>query len=232
MNIGKRLQAIADFIPPGARLADIGTDHAYLPAYLVIQGRIALAVAGDIHVGPFQSACTMIDHMGLADKIQVRLGNGFEIVKPGEADTAVIAGMGGATMIAILADRPDVVVELKRLVLQPMIGSGLVRQWLSEHGWTIVDELLVEEDEKLYEIIVAEPGFSPVLADVLAEVGPVLWQQKPPLLRKHLLQLIHQKERVLAEMDKSEAARHSAKYGDYVQKRTQLEEMVCQLPLA
>lgn len=229
MNLGERLTAIAERVPKGAVVADIGTDHAYLPVYLLQQGLISRAIAGEVNEGPYRAACQIIDRMNLSKQIDLRFGSGFAVLKAGEADTATIAGMGGTTIIDILTAHPSVTNELRKMILQPMIGASLVRQWLVQNGWYITDETLVEEEGKLYEIIAAEQGDSPILEPVLYEIGPVLWAQKPVLLAKHIFQLIKQKQYVLAEMNVSPKARQSDKFREYQESLAKLEEKACQL---
>lgn len=91
--------AIADLVPPCAKLADIGTDHAYLPAYLIQSGKVLTAIAGEVNEGPYCSACAMIERLGLTEQVTVRFGDGLAVLSPGEVDTVIIAGMGGATMV-------------------------------------------------------------------------------------------------------------------------------------
>lgn len=229
MNLGERLAAIAQRVPKGTVLADIGTDHAYLPIYLVQNGLVSQVVAGEVNEGPFGAARQMIDRLEMSNQITLRFGNGFAVLEPGEVETVTIAGMGGTSIIEILTARPSVTAYLKRLILQPMVGASLVRQWLVDNGWHISDETLVEEEGKLYEIIVAEPGQSPLFEAVIYEIGPVLWRNKPPLLAKHISQLIKQKQYILAEMNSSPQARQSDKYREYQEKLVRLEEKACQL---
>lgn len=229
MNLGERLTAIAERVHKGSVVADIGTDHAYLPVYLLQQGIISHAIAGEINEGPFAAAGQIINRLKLKENIDLRFGSGFAVLKPGEADTVTIAGMGGTTIIDILTAHPLVTAELKRMILQPMIGASLVRQWLVQNGWNITDETLVEEEGKLYEIIVAEQGESSLVEPILYEIGPILWKNKPPLLTKHILQLIRQKQYVLSEMNASQKARQSDKFREYQEKLAQLEEKACQL---
>ena len=229
MIIGKRLMAIAELVPPCAKLADIGTDHAYLPAYLVQNGKVLSAIAGEVNEGPYRSACAMIDRLGLTKQVTVRFGDGLAVLSPGEADTVIIAGMGGATMAGILSARPEVVACLKQIILQPMAASSAVRRWLTTHMWYVDDEVLVDDEGKLYEIISAKPGSAPPLTDVMAEIGPVLWEKKAPHLVRHLQQLIQQKQHVLAEMGRSPSARISPKYYEYKTRLIELEAMAWQL---
>lgn len=229
MRLGERLSAIAALVPTGASMADIGTDHAYLPINLIQKGIISRAVAGEVNSGPYQSAQDAIAAVGLQPKISLRLGNGLAVLSPGEVDVVVIAGMGGATIISILTAQPVVAQSLKRLILQPMIAAAAVRRWLTEHNWHIVDEALVREEGKLYEIIAAEQGPAPEeLEPIMCEIGPVLWQSKPPLLKTHIEWSIDQAKRILQEMSASATAPNSAKYNEYVDKIKQLEaKLIC-----
>lgn len=227
--IGKRLMAIAGLVSPGAKLADIGTDHGYLPAYLVQSGKISTAIAGEVNDGPYRSACAVIERFGLARQVTVRFGDGLAVLSPGEADTVVIAGMGGATIVDILSAQPEVVACVNQLILQPMAAGSAVRKWLAANRWRIDDELLVEDDGKLYEIISAKPGCPLALSAVMAEVGPVLWEKKPPELAWRLRQLMEQKQYVLAEMSRSPEARLTLKYGEYKNRLAELEAMAWQL---
>ncbi len=229
MIIGKRLTAIAELVPDGARLADIGTDHGYLPAYLVQRGKIISAIAGEVNDGPYRSACNMMKRLGLAEAVQVRFGDGLTVLSPGEADTVVIAGVGGATIVEIFSACPAVMKSISYLVVQPMVGGAIVRRWLTDNGWYLDRETLVEEDGKLYEIVAAKQGGAQPLTEIMAEVGPLLWQNKHPLLYQHIEHLIRQKRHVISEMNLSPEACKSPKYTEYTAKIQQLEEMIWQL---
>ncbi|MEN6413344.1 MAG: class I SAM-dependent methyltransferase [Veillonellales bacterium] len=223
MRLRERLNAIAALVPKGARLADIGTDHAYLPITLIQKQQISWAIAGEVHAGPYQSAKETIERLGLQEKIMLRLGDGLSVVTPGEVDTAVIAGMGGTTIVAILSGQLSVARSLNRLILQPMIGAAAVRRWLLANGWCICEESLVVEESRLYEMIAAEPGTSPVIEPILYEVGPILWQKRPPLLAAHIEQLISRTNRILQAMSAGGNAKNSPRYYELVAKVQQLE---------
>lgn len=218
-----RLAALAAFVPQGARLADIGTDHAYLPIELIQDNIIVSAIAGDIHVGPYKAAKEHVEALGLEQKISVRLGNGMAVLSPGEVEVAVIAGMGGQTIIEILNNSIEVTKSLDRLILQPMVAAASVRRWLGENGWYLADERLVQDDGRLYEIIVAEQGEALICEPVMYDIGQKLWNDKSELLILHVDQLISQTKRILGEMAVSSNARRSLKYGEYKEKLKQLE---------
>ena len=224
MKLGERLQAIAAMVPAGSIVADIGTDHAYLPIHLVAHAITPQAIAGDLHQGPYLSAKNAVAAAQLEQQIAVRQGNGLAVLRPGEAATVVIAGMGGLTIIDILCAKPEITATLKRLILQPMIAAAQLRNWLQTNDWQIVAEQLVQEDGKLYQIIAAEPGKSQPVAPVFQEIGPLLWQTKHPLLRLHIEELAAHLHRVLASMGESPRAITSVKYQEFSHLLTELED--------
>lgn len=195
-----RLTAVARYVLPGSIVADIGTDHGYLPVYLVAAGVCPQAVAGEVNWQPYESALKTVQEHGLTDWISVRQGDGLAVVKPGEVDTVVVAGLGGTTIQQILAGSPDVLTQVRRLILQPMVGAGNLRRWLLTNGWQIVDEELVAEAEFLYIIIVAEPGRQSLENALLLDIGPVIWEKRDPLLGEYLKRRIAQLERVKVEL--------------------------------
>jgi tRNA (adenine22-N1)-methyltransferase len=218
LRLGERLAAIAGFIKQGSKIVDVGTDHAYLPIYLVEQKKICCAVAGEVNRGPYLSAQAMLKKMRLTEQIKLRLGDGLAVIEPGEVDTAVIAGMGGPLIVEILNKQLNVTASLTRLVLQPMIAASLVRKWLIDNGWAIIDEALVREEGRLYEIIVAEYGEAAPLEPALYEIGPMLWEKKPPLIKEHIARLLNEARSVVTQMESSQEAVKTAKYQLYLQK--------------
>lgn len=156
VKLSKRLQIVAQWVPEGSRLADIGTDHALLPVFLMQTGKISLAVAGDIHDGPLETARQQVAEAGLQQHISIRRGDGLAVVEPEEVDVVSIAGMGGSTMVHILSEGKQRLAAVKRLVLQPNVGEFAVRRWLEDHQWFLAAEELLQEDGRIYEILVAD----------------------------------------------------------------------------
>lgn len=214
MNIGARLEAIGKMVPAGCVLADIGTDHAYLPVHLIKAGRIARAIAGDIAEGPCAAARTTIGMHGIRQFIDVRLGSGLKVLRAGEAGCIAIAGMGASTIIDILAADMETARAAQRLVLQPMTGAAGLRRWLAHNGWMLVDEALAEENGHLYEIIAAEPGVGTNYSDAEYEIGPLLLQKGDALLAKQFAKQMANYETLLRNMEKSSQAKASSKYAD------------------
>ncbi len=225
MHLDDRLQALADFVPEGSRAADIGTDHGYLAVALIEQGRSGFVVAGDKNRGPFEAAKRTVHENAIGEEqISVRLGDGLAVVKPGEVDTVCIAGMGGILMNTILEASPEVTAQLKTLVLQPMNGAAELREWLYDHEWHIVDENLVIDDGRIYEIIKAAKGSRKKPSGLDLLVGPKLWQKKPPLLKHHIEALLFQQRRILNGMEKSDRAKGDKRFARVKRRVKALEE--------
>lgn len=180
-KLSKRLIQVGDFVPQDAVLLDVGSDHAYLPIHLVKTKRISKAIAGEVVKGPYESAVANVKSASLEEQITVRLANGLAAFDPAVDDvtTITIAGMGGHLIAEILEDGRDKLCQVSTLILQPNNGERHLRQWLQAHDFTISDEKILAENDKIYEIIVAHPRKS---ADKLTEAelcfGPFLLQEK------------------------------------------------------
>ena len=156
IQLSKRLQTVADFVENCETMADVGTDHGYIPIYLVLNRKVKKAIAMDVNPGPLQRAKEHICQYGLEHAIETRLSDGCFALKPGEADAIVIAGMGGALMQRILEQGEAAAKAAQRLVLQPQSEAALFRQFLFRHGYQILAEDMALEDGKYYPIIAAQ----------------------------------------------------------------------------
>lgn len=155
MHLDTRLSLIASLVRGGSRLADIGTDHAHIPVWLVGQGICLTAVATDIRKGPAARAAQEVAAAGLADRISVRLGDGLSPVLPTEVDDIVIAGMGGENIASILKAAPWTQDERLRLVLQPMSKPEVLREFLLKNGFALVKEPVATDGDRYYTVICA-----------------------------------------------------------------------------
>lgn len=178
-KLSKRMQAVADLVTPGLRVADVGCDHAYVSIYLVEQEIASKCLAMDVNKGPLERAQVNIRAHGLEDRIETRLGSGLEPAVPGEVDAVLMAGMGGILMRDLLQTSREVSQSLQEWVLQPQSDIDLVRRYIRESGFRIVEENMVEEDGKYYPMFRAIPG------QETAEELP--WQQVYDLYGKLLL---------------------------------------------
>lgn len=157
MELSKRLQTVANAVTPGSRVADVGTDHGYVPIYLVERGLCPGAIAMDVNEGPLARAEEHIRAEGLSDRIQTRKSDGLAALAPEETDAVVIAGMGGALMCRILQDATAFLEAGRELILQPQSEWFKVRRLLSASGYRITQEWFLEEEGKYYVVIKAGP---------------------------------------------------------------------------
>lgn len=208
LKLSNRLEMVANEIPNGARLADIGSDHAYLPIYCYLNGIVSFAIAGEVVEGPFQTAKKQVERLGLTRFIEVRKGNGLEVVEKGEINVVTICGMGGTLISSILDAGKEKLVGVKRLILQPNIAAISVRKWLLHNGWNLIEEHILEEDQKIYEVLVAEVG-DPLQAynelEITKEilVGPYLLKKKNKTFIKKWTQEKQNWQRIIAQLSEA-----------------------------
>ena len=171
LHLQPRLQMLADLVPPAAALADVGTDHGYLPVYLLQKGAICRAIASDIGAEPLDHARRTAEEYGVS--LELRLCDGLQGIAPEEVDTVVIAGMGGESIITILSAAPWTKNGC-RLILQPMTRQELLRRWLAENGYRFTAERLVEDKGTIYPILCVEGGAQPPLSEAETYSGLLL----------------------------------------------------------
>ncbi len=199
--LSPRLKIIADSIEGFETMADIGSDHAYIPIYLVLNNRVKSAIATDVNSGPVEIAKKRLRGSKVEAKVDVRRGNGLQVLKPGEAEVVVIAGMGGILIRDILDKDAEVAESARLLVLQPMRDSDKVRKWLIEHGFDIIDEELVKEQDRIYEVIWAKPVGKAREAKGLMLVGEKIIEKKHPLAAEYINRKTDELEKVLAALE-------------------------------
>lgn len=229
LKLSERLRALAELVPAGSVLADIGTDHAWVPAELLLKGRISRAVAMDIGEGPLARAEAHIAELGLTEQVSLRLSDGFAALKPGEADCVLIAGMGGELMQGILtrglgADgRPGPAFRagVKRYLFSPHTEWEAFRSYLSAQGFRLTDERMLKEDGKYYLILVCENGDGeaayreaesrgiPVAA--ARRFGPMLLERRDTVLRDYMNERLRKEQEIAERLPESRRTAVSAK---------------------
>ena len=229
LKLSERLRALAELVPAGSVLADIGTDHAWVPAELLLKGRISRAVAMDIGEGPLARAATHIAELGLTEQVSLRLSDGFAALKPGEADCVLIAGMGGELMQGILtrglgADgRPGPAFRsgVKRYLFSPHTEWEAFRGYLSAQGFRLTDERMLKEDGKYYLILVCENGDGeaayreaeargiPVAG--ARRFGPMLLERRDTVLRDYMNERLRKEQEIAERLPESQRTAVSTK---------------------
>ncbi len=222
------MKAVASMVTPGNVLADIGTDHGYVPISLVQRKKVPKAIAMDINKGPLKRACKHIAEFQLEDYIETRLSDGVQELEAGEVDSILIAGMGGELIIRIISDGMEICRKAKELILQPQSELMKVRQFLRKNKFEIVDEDMVIEDGKYYPMMKVVPVNEIVLWDLLPEetipacdmYGPLLLRNGNPSLRRYLVKQHKQLTKILKELEKQPESRAISK-----RKKEVLEEI-------
>ena len=177
LQLQPRLQLLAELIPQGSCLCDVGTDHGYVPVYLLQRGLIERAIASDIGAEPLQHAINTARDYAV-EGIDFRLCPGLDKIAPEETDTVLIAGMGGETIITILENAPWTKRGEHLLLLQPMTKVELLRKWLADNGYTFTAERLVFDKDHLYPIMLVRGGEQEPLCEA-AQYGGVLLDGDP-----------------------------------------------------
>ena len=227
LRIGERLQTVASMVPVCHTMADIGTDHGYVPACLALSGQCRRVIASDIAEGPCQAATETRNKYKLYNEMEVRMAPGLQGLRTGEAETVVIAGMGGATITGILEESPEIAASVTTFVLQPMNAAGLLRRWLTQHGYHIVEEALCKENKHIYSIIKAVHGErKQELSPLEEEFGPCILEKRPALWQAYIEGKAEHFQRLLRQMAASPAAVNSIKYNNLKKLLAQVDGLI------
>ncbi len=212
MKLSKRLATIVSLLDLPARIADIGTDHAYLPIYVANLSPESRIIAVENKQQPYNAAKNNINNSAVKDQIELRLGSGLEPIKKWEINHLVIAGMGAKSIREIITNSYPLAQSLDKIILQPMAGADKLRSWLVANNFKLVDELLVEEKE-IYQILLVEAGYQKYDDDFLLELGPKLIKkamngEQNSLVIKYLTNLESKWQRVIKEIKKKKNTNH------------------------
>lgn len=188
--ISKRLLCCAQLVSPGAAVADIGTDHGYLPIWLVRNGVCHTVCAGDLREKPLEKAHENARRFGVAEQIHFRLSDGLAAFAPSEFDTLICAGMGGDLILHVLSDAPWLADERYTLILQPQSSGQDLRRWLDAHNFYLTQEHLVHEGGFFYSVMLAKFGHPMHLTPGQQFLSPQLLEEKHPLLPRQMDRLI------------------------------------------
>ena len=206
-TLSMRLERVAANVPVGAHLADIGSDHGYLPVALMRRGVITAAVAGEVATTPFHAAQRTVRDNGLEQHISVRLADGLAAIEAGDGITAIsVCGMGGETIRDILDSGKMHLSGQERLILQPNGGEQPLRQWLMDNGYRILCEELLRENRFYYEIIVAERAGPVAYTDEQLYFGPLQMQARSPEFLAKWQRMLRQKHKTLAGFEQARQA--------------------------
>lgn len=202
MELSERLQAIADMVPVGSRVADVGCDHGFVSIYLYEKKISPKVYAMDVREGPLMRAKEHVAQYGYEEYIECRLSDGLEKLAIGEADVLVCAGMGGRLMAKILSDGMKKAAAMKCLILQPQSDLAFFRNFLREHRFVFQEENMVKEDGKFYPMMRVMYGVGAWYGGEFPErmqnaYGPILLQDRHPVLKDYLQTVYRRNEGIL-----------------------------------
>lgn len=209
IQLSDRLNKLASYVKKGDRVADIGTDHGYIPIYLKQMKIADYIIATDMREGPLGKMQGNLERFlkGNTTGIEMRKGDGLSVLSPYEVDSVIIAGMGGMLMMEILSEEIGKVKTYKQLILQPRNAQEKLRKWLIVNGFEVNDEVLVREGKFIWEILVASPveyAIVPMTEEQYYDIGEHLIRKKDPLLREFVQNKIRSEENLLNQLALSE----------------------------
>lgn len=199
--ISKRLKTVSDLVTPCEKVADIGTDHGYVPIYLIKENICKFAYAMDVNEGPLAIAKSNIADAGLQEKIEALLSDGFDNFGDRSCDCVIVAGMGGDLIVDILSRASKY--DFKELILSPHKRVDLVRKFICENGYKIVDEKMVEDAGKYYLVIKVQKGDSDY-SEVELEFGPILLAKKDETLKEYLDLELNKFSRIISSLERED----------------------------
>lgn len=223
----KRLATVADMVIKGETVADIGADHALLPIYLILNQIVPRVIIGELGDGPYRRAWNAVQASSVKSRIDLRQGNGLQVLNYGEVKTVVLAGMGGDTMVDILANNWDKAASFQRFVFQPMSKAQVLRQRLASRGWLIEEELLGMENGRFFLVMSSRPANCPYpLTDLEIEIGSEILRADDEFKRGFIQRYLHKYTKIYQELIHSPLHRNRVLAQDYRDKIARLEEIL------
>lgn len=226
MKLTERLKVIADFVDEGKTVADIGTDHGYLSAYLIEENIARKVIATDVNEKPLQKAINYIIEHNLGEDIDTRLGDGLKPISQGEVDICIIAGMGGHLIADIIESSKGVSRTIDTFILQPMTGEEELREYLYNNNYKIVDEKLAKEGKRYYHILKVIHGKGVLKDDINLEIGSKLIENKDELLGELLKKKIETINGIMNKIVMQESENSKKTYKEFNIRCKKLKEML------
>lgn len=226
MKLSDRLQAIADLVERDTRVADIGTDHGYLSAYLIENNIAKYVIATDVNEKPLKKAMDYVEDNNLKDRIKTRLGSGLEPIEKGEVDIVVIAGMGGHLIADIIDDSKNISNTIDTFILQPMTGEEELRKYLYENNYKIVAERLACEGKRFYHILKVKHGNDVLEDNIYLEIGKKLIEDKDELVGELIKSKIEKIKTIMDNLVMKETENSKKTYKEFNSKCKKLKELL------
>lgn len=229
MELSPRMMEIIKFIKNDSLVADIGTDHGYIPTYLIENNLSKKVIATDISEPSLNKTIDSIRGRDFEERIETRLGSGLEVLKAGEVDTIIIAGMGGLLIGEILEKNREIVTSCDNFIFQPMIAAAELRKYLINKGFQIIDESLAREGDKFYEIIYCRKGAKKLEDNIELGIGNRLIEKKHPLLVEFITWKLKSLNGIIGELENRSSLKGEEKYRELLGKKLKYEELLLKI---
>lgn len=226
MNLSNRLQKMADFVSENSIVGDIGCDHGYIPIYLIENNISKKVIAVDISENSLEKTIEFVKTNNYEKDIDIRLGDGLDKILPFEIDTVVIGGMGGLLIRDILDKDRKKTNTITHFILQPNIAVNELRKYLYENNFEIIDEALVKEENKFYEIIYAKKGKAYIEKEIYYEIGQKLIENQDSLLNEFIEFKIKIIKEILEELKNIETEKALNRKKELERELLQLKEVL------
>ena len=225
VKISDRLISVAQMVTPGRRVADIGTDHGYVPIYLMKHGLAEYVIAMDVREGPLAKARENIRLSGCKDVIELRLSDGFEKLQSGEVQSVCISGMGGGLMKRLLLDGRPVTESVEEFVLSPHSEIALVRAYIHEMGHKIIGEKMLKDDGKYYTILKTARGSESAYSKQEYRYGRRLLERRDPVLMAYLEEQKRKQGLILENLNKNGSPASKERYAQVAREIAEIESL-------
>lgn len=221
-----RLERIKSMVDSCQTAADIGTDHGYVAEMLLKEGICKQIIATDLNEGPLNRAVEHLTKSNLDDKCDFRLGSGLTVLSEGEADAIIIAGMGGDLISDILDTSKDIALKAQQLILQPMTAVDILRRYLFENGFEIIDESIVKEYHHFYFIIKAKKGIAKQMDSIYFEISNILIEKRDPVMKDYLNKVLNTNEKIISSLEKTNNVEYNKKIESLKEKNNKIKELI------
>ena len=221
-----RLECIVSMVDKCSTVADIGTDHGYVAEMLLKERKCDKIIATDLNEGPLKRAMEHLTSVNLSDRCDFRLGSGLTVLKEGEADAIIIAGMGGELISHILETSKDIALSTGQLILQPMTAADDLRRYLAEKGFEIIDENIVKEYHHFYFVIKAKSGITKYEDSIYYEISKCLLDKKDPLMTEYIKKLVNTNKNIISSLEKAGNVEYNVKIEYLREKNKKIKELI------
>ncbi|NLK65392.1 MAG: SAM-dependent methyltransferase [Tissierellia bacterium] len=221
-----RLECIVSMVDKCSTAADIGTDHGYVAEMLLKEGKCDKVIATDLNKGPLSRAMEHLYKVNLRERCDFRLGSGLTVLKEGEADAIIIAGMGGDLISDILEASKNIALNTDQLILQPMTAAESLRRYLAENGFEIRDEKIVKEYHHFYFIIKANKGFIKYEDTIYYEISKSLIEKNDPIMIEYINKVLNTNKKIIGSLEKTNNVEYNVKIDSLREKNKKIKELI------